>query len=397
MNRLFRVSLAMLVVLAIILSMAARTQAATASFSNATQITIPASGTSGRASPYPSNIMVSGVTGTVSKVTVTLTNIGHTYPDDIDILLVSPAGQKLLLMSDTGGTNRNAINNVTLTFDDDATASLPDSSLISSGTYKPTNFGGNDTFPLPAPTGPYGTTLAVFNGENPNGTWSLYVVDDLSGDTGQIAGGWSLTFTTSGSLIPPTITITSPDDNAEYLLNQTVTADYFCEDETGPAGVVSCDGTVANGAVIETTSVGSKTFTVNAEDIDGNTATLTHNYTVVYNFSGFFQPVSNLPTFNKVKAGSTVPVKFSLDGNQGLNIFAANSPASKRIECDGSTTTDSVQATVSPGSSTLTYDATTEQYQYVWKTDKAWAETCRVLIVTLNDGMEHLAYFDLTR
>jgi hypothetical protein len=96
-------------------------------------------------------------------------------------------------MSDTGAGN--AINNVTLTFDDAAASNLPDSSAIGSGTYKPTDFVTGDTFPSPAPAGPYGTALSVFNGLNPNGTWSLYVLDDEAGDSGSIAGGWSLNFT----------------------------------------------------------------------------------------------------------------------------------------------------------------------------------------------------------
>ncbi|HEY7628136.1 MAG TPA: ExeM/NucH family extracellular endonuclease, partial [Ilumatobacteraceae bacterium] len=45
-----------------------------------------------------------------------------------------------------------------------------------------------------------------------------------------------------------------------------------------------------------------------------------------YDFSGFFQPVDNLPTTNTVKAGQAVPVKFSLNGNQGLDIFAMGYP-----------------------------------------------------------------------
>jgi hypothetical protein len=123
---------------------------------------------------------------------VTLDRISHTYPDDLDILLVAPGGQKVLLMSDAGGGT--GINNVTLTFDDAAASNLPDSSAIVSGTYKPTDFTTGDAFPSPAPAGPYGTALSVFNGLNPNGTWSLYVMDDAAGDSGSIAGGWSLKF-----------------------------------------------------------------------------------------------------------------------------------------------------------------------------------------------------------
>jgi subtilisin-like proprotein convertase family protein len=124
---------------------------------------------------------------------VSLTGISHTYPDDLDVLLVGPAGQKVLLMSDAGGGTD--INNATLTFDDAAASTLPDASAIVSGTYKPTDFGTGDIFPSPAPGGPYGTTLSAFNGLNPNGTWSLYVLDDAASDSGGIAGGWSLKFT----------------------------------------------------------------------------------------------------------------------------------------------------------------------------------------------------------
>jgi len=169
-------------------------------FSNTGSITIPAGApatSTGPAAPYPSDIIVAGVTGAVSKVTATLTGLNHTFPDDIDILLVGPGGQKILLMSDAGGSAD--LVNVNLTFDDAAANSLPDGTVISSGTFKPTNFGTGDTFPAPAPAGPYTDPqlLSVFNGVNPNGTWSLYVFDDASDDVGSMAGGWSISFTTS--------------------------------------------------------------------------------------------------------------------------------------------------------------------------------------------------------
>ncbi|CAN5580613.1 hypothetical protein BH18ACI3_BH18ACI3_17810 [soil metagenome] len=164
-------------------------------FSNPAPLLVPGGApttTVGPASPYPSNITVSGVSGTVTKATVTLTNVSHTFPDDIDILLVGPTGATVILMSDSGGALD--VTNVNLTFDDAAAAMLPDSTQIVSGIFKPTNFVAGDTFPAPAPASPYGTTLAgSFNGTNPNGTWRLYVADDLGGDVGSIAGGWSLT------------------------------------------------------------------------------------------------------------------------------------------------------------------------------------------------------------
>jgi len=150
---------------------------------------------------------------------------------------------------------------------------------------------------------------------------------------------------------------------------------------------------VANGSPIDTASVGAKTFTVNAADNAFHTASLTHNYSVIYNFSGFFQPVDNLPTFNTVKAGAGVPVKFSLSGDQGLSIMAAGYPLSTRIDCDTSVPLDAIEQTVTAGGSSLSYDPATDTYIYTWKTDSAWKGTCRQLIVRLSDGTEHMANF----
>ncbi|HEV8254485.1 MAG TPA: proprotein convertase P-domain-containing protein, partial [Vicinamibacteria bacterium] len=149
------------------------TTPSTSTFSNAGAITIPAGApvaTSGAATPYPSTIAVSGLTGTVSKVTVKLTGLSHTFPGDIDILLVGPGGQKLLLMSDVGG-GTDAVN-ATLTFDDAAPAI---GATVVPGTFSPTNSGTGDVLPAPAPAGPYPDPqrLSVFNGGDPNGAWSL--------------------------------------------------------------------------------------------------------------------------------------------------------------------------------------------------------------------------------
>ena len=168
--------------------------AGSAARTNSAAITIPANGNKGVASPFPSTISVAGVTGTVTKVTVTLAGFAHTYPADVDVLLVSPAGQTLLLLSDAGSSSASGL---TFTFDDAAPGTLPETGALSSGTFKPSNYGTGDTFSSPAPGGTYGATLSVFNGSDPNGPWSLYVQDDSSQDTGTITQGWQINFTTS--------------------------------------------------------------------------------------------------------------------------------------------------------------------------------------------------------
>jgi hypothetical protein len=98
-------------------------------------------------------------------------------------------------------------------------------------------------------------------------------------------------------------------------------------------------------------------------------------------------------TLNVVQAGRGVPVKFSLSGNKGLGIFAAGSPSSGPIVCNSSDPATLLEETVTAGGSSLSYDPVTDQYIYVWKTEPAWAGTCRQLVVQLNDGSIHRANF----
>jgi Tol biopolymer transport system component len=119
-----------------------------------------------------------------------------------------------------------------------------------------------------------------------------------------------------------------------------------------------------------------------------------------YDFSGFFSPVDNPDVAtNKAKAGSAIPVKFSLGGDFGLDIFADGYPKFQQSACDSSDPSDAIEQTLSDASSHLNYDATTDQYTYVWKTNKDWAKnkTCGTLIVKLADDTEHLANFEFTK
>ena len=115
--------------------------------------------------------------------------------------------------------------------------------------------------------------------------------------------------------------------------------------------------------------------------------------TVLYVYTGFFSPVDNPPVINTVNAGKAIPVKFGLSGNKGLNIFAVDYPASVQIACDSNAPLGEIEETVTAGSSSLQYDAASDRYNYIWKTEPSWAGTCRKLIVKLNDGSEHVAYF----
>lgn len=194
----------------------------------------------------------------------------------------------------------------------------------------------------------------------------------------------------------PIVTIMVPANSATYLLNQSVNAAWSAEDVL--SGIAVTNATAEDGSPIDTGSVGVKSFTVTATDFADNVKTITVNYNVIYDFNGFFQPVENLPELNAVKAGSAVPVKFSLNGNQGLSIFASGYPKSQQFNCDSNTPVDNtIIETVTAGASSLSYDAAADQYVYVWKTDKSWAGLCRQLVVRLNDGTQHCVNFKLLK
>jgi hypothetical protein len=163
---------------------------APAVFSNTAAITIPGSGA---ASPYPSGITVSGLSGAVTDVKVTLHGFEHESSYDVDAMLVGPTGARVVLLSDAGAFG--AVSNLNLTFADGASAGLSGGPLTS-GTYKPTDLDAatDDAFPAPAPpaAGASPTLAAAFNGTAPNGTWQLFVIDELGSYSGSIAGGWSL-------------------------------------------------------------------------------------------------------------------------------------------------------------------------------------------------------------
>lgn len=158
-------------------------------YQNLAAITIPGAGTAGPGASYPSVISIAGFSGPVTNVRVTLFGVSHTFPDDLDILLVGPSGQTVMLMSDAGGSTD--IVGIDLAFED-GFAAMTDGGPLDAGIYAPTNIGSTDPMPAPAPAGPYGTSLLSAFGTSVNGDWSLFVLDDASADIGSIAGGWQI-------------------------------------------------------------------------------------------------------------------------------------------------------------------------------------------------------------
>ena len=163
---------------------------------------------SGPASLYPSTITVSGVTSKVSSVTVTLLGFSHSFPKDVDVLLVGPEGQKVMLMSDAGAGD--FVSEATLSFSASADTLVP-RGFLRTGVYRPADWDVTLDLPTPAPAGPYGTDLGAFTGTEANGVWSLYVNDHSAGDQGGISAGWILSISTEAQV--PSLTISSAGAN----------------------------------------------------------------------------------------------------------------------------------------------------------------------------------------
>ena len=263
-----------------------------ATYTNSSSITI---NDNAAASPYPSTITVPTTSGTIANVTVQLNGFNHTYPSDVAMLLVGPAGQKFLLIYHKGG-GADAVN-ANLSFADSASATLP--RPIVTGTYKPPTYSaGNYNFPTPAPANPYSSgALSVFNETNPTGVWSLYVRDDSASDSGTLSGGWSLSITVTLPAVSPPASLTyssnpatynkgvaipnnTPSSSggavASYAVSPALPAGLTLDTTTGfISGTPTAVAPTATYTITATNSSGSTTATVSIGVIDGVTTLTT--------------------------------------------------------------------------------------------------------------------------
>jgi sugar lactone lactonase YvrE len=339
-----------------------------------------------------------------------------------------------------------ATTNVTL----DGSASTPGTGTINSYTWKEgsTTLGTGATLSVALPTGSHTITLTVTDtgGGSANDDVVINIVDTTAPTINVLGAnpltvechtsftdpGATATDTCAGSLTVNSSGTVDPNTPGTYTIHYTASDGFNTAtaarivnvvDTTPPSiscpadivvtlppnsnatsmvvnypAVTASDSCSSSVSVVSSPPSGSVfnvgTTTVNATASDGHlTSSCSFHVTVLYDFAGFFSPVANPPTLNVVNAGRAIPVKFSLSGNKGLGIFAPNSPSSGPIPCDASASATDLTDTVTAGNSSLSYDPTTDQYIYVWKTDPSWAGTCRQLVVTLNDGSPHTANF----
>jgi hypothetical protein len=230
----------------------------------------------------------------------------------------------------------------------------------------------------------------------------------LVGTTVHITGAGSCTVTASqagnGNYnpapdVPRTFAIAKENQTISFaaLANKTLGDPDFTVSATASSGLtVSFSATgscTVSGGTVHITGPGDCTVTASqAGDANYNPAPdAPRTFTVLYPWTGFFQPVDNTGVLNVAQAGSAIPVKFSLGGDRGLAIFAAGYPISAAISCTSGEPQDDIEQTVTAGQSSLSYGS--GQYTYVWKTDKQWASSCRRLTVKLIDGSSHTADF----
>lgn len=182
----------------------------------------------------------------------------------------------------------------------------------------------------------------------------------------------------------PVVDVTGVEDAATYELGSVPTAG--CSTTDSLSGVDASASLASVGA--NANGVGDLTTTCDgATDLAGNTASATVTYHVNYAFGGFEKPLENLPTVNRAKGGSAVPLKFSLHGDMGLAVLAGT-PVSRRVACSSSDPISDVDEELldGPGNAQLVYDPDADEYHLNWQTSKSWARTCRLLQLALDDG-----------
>jgi hypothetical protein len=369
-----------------------------------TQTTLAAAAVAGA-----TNVKVASIAGLFVGNTITIDSTGAN-PETVTMTSVGTAGATgsgvtftpALAFAHASGTTASALvadsGLVSESFKIDGTAPTSTATLtpgLHNGWY------ASPTLTLSGDDGP-GSGIAHTDYSLDGGPWTVYsgpisgfstgnhfVQYNSTDNVGHVESTKLLAFKVDG--VKPTVNITKPVDGAVYKLGKVLAATYKCTDNQ--SGIDSCMGTVPNGSPIDTSTIGTHSFTVTGTDVAGNVTTKTVHYMVVYTFQGFFKPISNesASELNVVHAGDLIKIGFGLDGNQGLDIGTFSST---QVDCPMSWLTHTVPAAGAGTNPGLSFGVNSGHYSYGWQTSSGWAGTCRRFSLQLNDGTPpHTAIF----
>jgi subtilisin-like proprotein convertase family protein len=182
-----------------------------------------------------SNIVIAGAPTSIIQVDLG-TFITHTFNADLDITLTSPAGTVVTITTDNGGANDNVFNGTGW----EDMAGTPVTDFV---------FTDNVVAFTLVPEG----ALAAFQGENPNGTWTLTITDDQAGDVGTLVR-WAMEFeATNGCALP--CAITCPANQTVKTLGTSAVVNYPPPTTSGQCGAVTCTPPSGSNFPVGTTTV----------------------------------------------------------------------------------------------------------------------------------------------
>ena len=237
-----------------------------------------------------------------------------------------------------------------------------------------------------------GLTVTVIDGPNPDDGVQITTSAGTGSASFSVCGGFTLRVAAGSTVVITcgSVTVKTITGSAEIVLGGGVTVVSIAQNGIA---TVSDSGSgmykvVNRGTTAITVTVDGTTGTISA----GANATL-----ATWHFVGFSQPVDNLPTLNKMKAGQAVPIKWRLldRSNTPVTNLAAASITVTSLNCATGTTIDQIEETVA-GASGL-QNLGSGYYQLNWKSPTTYANSCKTLHLNVGDGVTHDADFQFTK